>query len=577
MSGNSEYIKALIDRAKQGRKSQFLELSLEFLPRIYSIVFGLVPNMEAAKKVSAEVFYIIWKRINLVKSDSDFILQLKEIAIVRSFLYLQNVEKIELDGLAIQKITKGDPNFFTKVEREFLKLTYIQRVILVLNDKLELPTTRIAEVLKTLTEEEIREELHSAREILLIKFPDGKLAEFPEHGWAILNDCLMKLDKGIQQYLEDEVLEFISEYLQQSKSLLDGIFSKITPDDEIVDFLKEYLLKVSVNKKTKEDLTKFSNNYTSVSAKTTEVLFEKAFTSSKTTLSDINKNLAAIIPARRTKFRVALIIGFITIALSMYFYLSITENTWNVNKGDGIFKLNDNQNQIAELTEGDEISTTGNSNVEIINSNSSNIILLANSTLILNEVKANFTKFSLLNGSLAVNSIVPQKRGITSENKIIKIEANGVEVISQKGELIISSSKESGLVVNIESGFAELKLEKAIYYLAEDYVFIKKQNNKHTIPFRKNANYELIELIKAVNPQDIDKLTIMEIIKNSTRNDYLTLFNLLLISDISNRELILNKLNIFFPLETLFVWKNLVNLERNEINFLKDFLLENTF
>ncbi len=575
MNSNNKYTNLLISKAKLGRKHQFIELSLYFLPRVYSIVFGLVPNIEAAKKICAEVFYIIWKRIKLIQSDSDFETELKEIAIVRSFIYLQNVEKIELDNLAIDNISKGNQEFFTQVEREFLQLTYIQRVILVLNDKLELPTKRIAEVLKTLNEEEIREELHSAREILLKKFPDGKLKEFPEHGWVILNDCLMKLDKGIEQYLEDEVLEFISEYLQQSKSLLVGIFSKITPDDEIVDFLKEYLLKESDNKKVKEDLTKFSNSYTSVAAKSTDVLFEKAFTSSKTTLSDINNNIATIAPTKQTKFRAAFIISFVLIIISVYFYLNTTENTWSVNKGEGVFNLNGNQNQIAELMEGSKISTTGNSTVELINSNLSKIILHAQSKLTLNKAESDFTKFSLLDGSITVSNIVYNEDEIFSHKKNIIIEANNIEVVSENGVLEISSSKRNGLSINIKSGFAIVRLEKGTYYLAENYMFIKKLNNRHLIPFQKNASYKFIELIKAVNPQNIDKLAITEIIKNSVKDDYLTLFNLLLISDISNRTLLLNKLNEFFPLKTIFNWDNLVNLDKNEIDFFKNFIFEN--
>ncbi|MCF6270717.1 MAG: hypothetical protein L3J41_13465, partial [Melioribacteraceae bacterium] len=173
MNSNNKYTNHLINQSKLGRKHQFIELSLHFLPRIYSIVFGLVPNIKAAKKICAEVFYIIWKRIKLIKTDSDFEMELKEIAIVRSFIYLQNVEKIELDNVAIDDISKGNQEFFTQIEREFLQLTYIQRIILVLNDKLELPTKRIAEVLKTLNEEEIREELKSARGRLLKKFHEG--------------------------------------------------------------------------------------------------------------------------------------------------------------------------------------------------------------------------------------------------------------------------------------------------------------------------------------------------------------------------------------------------------------------
>ncbi len=573
MSSNDKYTDHLINQAKQGRKNQFIELSLNFFPRIYSIVFGLVPNVEAAKKVCSEVFYIAWKRINTVKSDSDFALQLREIAIVRSFIYLQNVEEVELDGQAIENITKGDPEFFTQIEREFLKLTYKQRVILILNDKLELPTIRIAEVLKTLNQEEIMEELHSARETLLIKFPDGKLADFPEHGWAILNDCLMKLDKGIDQYLEDEVVEFISEYLQQSKSLLDGIFSKITPNDEIIDYLKDYLLKDSSNQKSKKDLDSFSNNYTSVSTNSEDVLFEKAFITPKTTMSDVKENIATIIPAKKNKFWAAILVVFISIFLLAYFYFNISDNSWNVKKGNGIFLVNGNQNQIAELKDGAKISTNNNSKVEILNNNNSNIIILENSNLKLDRIENNFTKFSLLEGSVIVNNIINKKKETTSEEKLIEIKVNGIEVISQEGLLNISFSKETGLEVNVVNGYAEIRFNKIVFSLTKNYRFIKERNNKYSIPFNINSKQKLIELVTNINQHIIDSRMVHEVIQISTQNDYFTLFNLLLICDVSSRKLILNKLNVFFPIKLFFDWDKLVKLEKNEIQFLKDELL----
>lgn len=573
MSSNSIYIQNLIEQAKLGRKSQFIELSLEFLPRTYSIVFGLVPNIEAAKKVCTEVFYIIWKRIETIKSDTDFTLQLREIAIVRSFLYLQNVEEIELDGLAIQKITKGESEFFTKIEREFLKLTYIQRVILVLNDKLELPNIRIAEVLKTLSQEEIMEELHSAREILLKEFPDGKLEEFPEHGWAILNDCLMKLDKGIDQYLEDEVVEFISEYLQQSKDLLDGIFNKITPDDEIVVYLKDYLLRESANQKTKKDLAAFSNSYRSVSAKSKDVLFEKAFIKPKTTMSDIKEVLTVITPTKKTRSRLPYFLGFIGIVLLAYFLLNSGKNVWLPQKAEGSFKIGENLSRDSELSENTNIFTKRNSIVEIENNNSSSIIIQANSNLILDELESDFTKFSLLAGDISIIN----KKTKSFEKRLIKIKVNDVGIISNRGKLDISFSKENGLEVNVESGFSEVQLDKVTYCLVKNYQFIKTNNNKHLIPFRKNATHKFIKLIKSVNPQNVDKLAILNIIKSSSKKDYLTLYNLILISDKPSRKLLLDKLNTFFPLKTLFVWNKLVDLEKNEIEFFKNFLVENSF
>jgi DNA-directed RNA polymerase specialized sigma24 family protein len=565
----------LIHQAKEGRKNQFIELSLIFLPSIYSIVFGLVPNIEAAKKICAEVFYIAWERIKLIKEDSSFETELEEIAIVRSFLYLENTEKIELDEAELSNITKGNNELFTKVEREFLQLTYKQRVILVLNDKLELPTIRIADVLKTLSVDEIREELHSAREILLKKFPDGKLAEFPEHGWAILNDCLMKLDKGIDQYLEEDILEFISQYLLQSKSLIFGVFNKITPDDDIINYLKKFLLKEPADEKTKKTLTTFSNNFESVTAKNTDVSFEKAFIPADSPLANLKENLSGNTVPVKTKSRLVYLLLIVGFALVAYFIFNRTENTWIPKKGNGNFELNNNLNHLIELTEKSNISTTGNSEVEIINNNSSKIKLLGNSNLTLDKLEGDFTKFTLFEGSLVINNNTTAKKENSSDKRSIKIEVNRAEIISQKGQLTIDFSKLSGLVVTIKTGNAEVKLANATYYLAKDYQFSINKDNKHIIPFYKNSNYRLIELIKNIKPQNINKLEIIEIINNSSKNDYLTLFNLLLISEESDRKLLLNKLNEFFPLKSLFVWDKLVNLEKSEIDFFQTFILEN--
>ena len=76
-----------------------------------------------------------------------------------------------------------------------------------------------------------------------------------------------------------------------------------------------------------------------------------------------------------------------------YFYLNTHNNIWNVIKKDGIFELDGKQNQVAELGEGNKIVTKKNSNVEIINNNSSRIFLKANSILVLKEIGRNFKSF----------------------------------------------------------------------------------------------------------------------------------------------------------------------------------------
>jgi hypothetical protein len=136
--------------------------------------------------------------------------------------------------------------------------------------------------------------------------------------------------------------------------------------NEIIDYLKEYLLKDSSNQKTKQALDAFSNNYTSVSANSGDVLFEKAFFTPKTRMSDVKETLNEIAPTKKIISWLPYLLGFIGLALFAYFYLNISNNSWNVKTGEGIFILNGNRNQIAELVDGANISTTGNSQVEIV-------------------------------------------------------------------------------------------------------------------------------------------------------------------------------------------------------------------
>ncbi len=570
MSSNTEYTNHLIEQAKQGRKNQFIELSLIFLPQIYSIVFGLVPNLDMSKKICTEVFYIVWKRIKHIEQKSMFETELREIAIVRSFLYLRNTDKIELDKSTIENLLSGTEEFFTEVEYAFLDLTYLQRVILVLNDKLELPVQRISEVLKISNEDKTREELHAGREILLKKFSDGKLSEFPEHGWVILNDCLMKLDKGIDQYLEDEVVEFISEYLQQSKLLLYGIFGKITPDKEFVDDLKKILLKEYSQKKDLKNLDKFSDNYSCVATKSKDVLFEKAFITSKTILPAVKENIAEIAPLKKIKSIFAYLLGFLGIVIIAYFVLNMSTNNWTLKNGEGSYKLNTTLSYIGKLSEDDNILTMNNSKVELESTKSSSIVIHSRSELKFNKIENDYTKLKLLSGTISVNN----EGSKTITNDII-IESNEAEIVSANGRINISFSKDVGLEVNVIDGYADIKLDRFAFSLAKNYRFIKNRNKKYSIPVNINTKPQFIELIKNINLLNIDNRKVLEAIKISTRDDYFTLFNLILITDISTRKLLLNRLNTFYPIKLLVNWDKLLNLDKNEILFLKEFLFEN--
>jgi len=72
MSRNSKYDELLLQESKRGRNNSYINLSIIYLQKIFSLAFELVPIKDEAIRITSEVFCEVWRELEKVSNLLEF-------------------------------------------------------------------------------------------------------------------------------------------------------------------------------------------------------------------------------------------------------------------------------------------------------------------------------------------------------------------------------------------------------------------------------------------------------------------------------------------------------------------------
>jgi DNA-directed RNA polymerase specialized sigma24 family protein len=162
---NTTYINYLIDISKAGRQRGFLELCEINLRNVFTVVYRLLDNLDAAKRITAKAFLKSWSEIKEIPKNKPFQLWIKGIAIILAMEELENAK------LTSNQKSEAPSNINSTEYLEFLikQLPVIERTIFVLHDLEGYSYREIQYFFPNLIEDELKTILIQTRQLLIMK------------------------------------------------------------------------------------------------------------------------------------------------------------------------------------------------------------------------------------------------------------------------------------------------------------------------------------------------------------------------------------------------------------------------
>ncbi len=162
---NTNYVRYLIERAKEGRKRAFQDLCEINLKTIFSLAYKLLADSKAAEKITIKTFFDAWDGINSYNPEIPYSGWVKKFAIKNSIAALENEIVVP-----VKSLTKADFNSESDfLQNLILSLPVNGRIIFVLHDVEGYSIEEIKTFLKSLGHDEIKTILINTRDFLLSK------------------------------------------------------------------------------------------------------------------------------------------------------------------------------------------------------------------------------------------------------------------------------------------------------------------------------------------------------------------------------------------------------------------------
>lgn len=221
--------------------ASYLKFLSFLLPEVYPLIFCLVPEEKIAMQIFSNVVQKQKLILNNSKTVDDFIPSFRRTSINESMKYLRDVKGVLFNRSDIENSKKLHFFKLNEVDKEFLLLSFEERVVLTLADIGEFNSNQISTMMKNLSTISVQEILRSARNKLIMKYPFDEVKGFNNDQWILLNQNLLKLDMRLTWEISDLEFDLINKYLSYCKSILAGCLKHIIPPENILLKLKEKL------------------------------------------------------------------------------------------------------------------------------------------------------------------------------------------------------------------------------------------------------------------------------------------------------------------------------------------------
>jgi len=267
----------------------------------------------------------------------------------------------------------------------------------------------------------------------------------------------------------------------------------------------------------------------------------------------------------KTKFRLKQLLTF---SIFLFFIVSIWAGYYFFQKGNSTFPwkvsvLSENvspklQSFVSSgLSSDTHLVTSKNDFIRITIPNIGIIELSGESDIVITDGKHSLNSIILERGKMI---FTPQIGNI-----LFQLVHNGVTLRSKNSQFEITASNKTISVLNILTSFIEIEIEDIISKIPYNHTFQIFDENNISIPLITNATKKFTELVHQFDIEQSDK-TLLAILKLSTQYNAFTLHFMIQKVTPSNRELILEKLQKYFPLPNSISKIDILMLDNTALN-----------
>lgn len=463
---------------------------------VYSICIRISADINYSNSLVNKIYAYAYFNLSNLRPDSDKLVWIKKSTIDTL------VEEYKKGRLSIsdsnQSIITVKSIKFTKqqykLEKSLSTLRAEDRLVYILSERLNIPVDDIANLLR-----KQKEEINT----------------------ILINTKNSLISTGVTDFVSEKNNEKHYEALKQLTLTLP---ETIEPDTNLWESTFR-----RINKKIRNfDETK--ENYDLP-------ISEKADKSSQKVRSSHRINIT------NTKQLIYLILFLILLSGGYYFYNFIfsEREPWNLTIFDS-GKINGKAvSGNAKLIIGDRFEN-GKEETKISIPHFGHLVVSPNSILERHSPGETQLTIKLISGSVLYESFQSLKQ--------ILIEAAGVKIQNYYlgSSALITKYDERNAGVNVNAGAMELNIKNSFIVIPENYIGGGVRNNKLLLPFSKKATLEYEDDIILFNDDNNNNNAVSNIIKNSTKEDAYTLWNLLLLCNNEIRNSVYEKLELFVSL-----------------------------
>ncbi|MFC2083514.1 RNA polymerase sigma factor [Bacteroidota bacterium] len=565
--GLEKYVSSLIVDAQKGHTRSFLDLVGVYYKQVYQLIYQLHPEGKHAEEITAEVFIKAWKNIKAFKEDSDFLLWLKELALIVIYFHLKSEEpeisesdEFEHDFISLKS------QVFTKQEISFLELPVLDKISLKLYDELGYNFDKISDALSLINSGKAKEVIVSSERLLVQASEYKILTNLNNEQWNTLIEKMKSDEDNLEIISEEDDVSIIKEY-NDFKNSLKTMFKNIEAPEDLVKKIKEELLREREREVSGQDLKVLSK-------KEREKLKRKLKLKEQAdkAVSDLaqSKKLSIVSESKVKKEFSAgkilyVVLPVILVGLLLYYFLVLSKinEPWLISNVTGNYKINGSISNSTSISENDMISTDAVSRLDLTIPAIADIKLLPNTELQL--IKAfdedNVIKLDKGQIELSTKKVSDEIEEIADYTNVM-VQTKFGNLKTESADYNIKTIDQESCLVQLSKGWAEFESPKEKVYLATGYELNISLNTQYPIPYFVNASPEIKSAIIAQDYPLYSSKT-KAIIGSAELEDMLTLWHFLKHADKGSRDLIVDFMEEYIPILDESIKNKLIDLQED--------------
>lgn len=514
MNNNDGYLLLLIENAKGGRKTNYLEFCEFYYDEVFKLVYKLVPNYKLASEITEGVFIDAYSNLNYVTESTPFTYWFKSLAIRSVLSRLKEIKNFS----SLSK-SENDEEIVKLCNEEF-------QVIVKRFEELD-PKLRIPFILYFFEDYTIREVTDLVGELFNAKSENFLMEASEQLFKGTKYEILMDLNILEWSNIEKQSLDSLSEDFQVYKPIIKEFyadfqyfFSKIASPTEIIENIKSILMEESVEvaqkrKKDREEASaRIRKSVKKKQLKDVSAVYSKPKEKSK--ISEFSKSYKVNSKKKFVLNFSAIIL--IVFSISFYFYNKTEESVWTIDaKGHG-FTI-DGQLNGSKIAEASTIKTDEDGEIELNNEAFGKVTVLSDSEVVLAKMESGGELLKLNYGNIKVDSYASR---ILKKHSIYIPHS---KIVDNGAKYNLEIDRFGNGKINVDEGILTIKNETSeILFSSGTYASI--YSNKLNIPVQEFASRKMVDLIEEFNNSKNAANILDGFRKEYKETDGVTLWNL---------------------------------------------------